>query len=502
MSAALTSSEKSPVRKGRLILAIVLFLLVGLVFAHLAWTNYERRKLLAAIQSYRQAGEPVLPEDFAPSSDDDPDNPVREWRAAAAAVQQLDRTLMDRADWVSVPLADQEDKQIRQVLEPNQSALGHAEAASRMHGMADWKIQFVSPTLSFVLPDLNRQRMLAQMLRRAALDAHFRHDDAEAVERVYQISAQSRAMQRHPSLVAHLVAIGVEALACDTVQVIGPELQIGVTSDAAEHPASPAQIRKLVAEMLDDRPFREGQRLAYRTERMFEVDTVIQFATAKLQLGGTSVFTTNSSSFGTAVSYLLAPRIYADGQLMLDHTTGVLKASQALDWPESQARLKALPNLERKRGVGHYLLSVLMPAFNRAITQDFRYMTEKRLTALLLACRWYAADHGGKFPDKLDDLVPTYIASVPLDPFTSGSPLRYRIHSDPVVYSVGEDGQDDGGSEQPANARVKNDRWQQLDVVTHLLLQPQPAPPFDPQDSNAGPTTAPSTTPATAPGRF
>lgn len=485
--------------KGRVTLGIALLLIVGLILAHVFWTNYERNRLLAAIQRYRDAGEPVLPEDFAPSVGDEPGDPVPEWRAAAAAVHELDRDSMGRADWISVPLTPEEDQRLRQVLEPNQSALAHARAASELHGRADWKIRMVSPSINVLLPDLNKQRELAQMLRRAALDAHFRHDDAEAVERIRQIVAQSHAMQMHPSLVAHLVAIGIEALACDTAKTIGSELQIGGASGAAGHPATPEQVRILIAELLDDRPLREGQVLAYRTERMFEVDTVMQVATSKLSIGGPNVFTTAGNPAREALGYLLAPRFYADGRLMLERTTEVLKAAQAPDWPDSQARLNALPSLEDKRGMGHVMLSVLMPAFNRAIMQDFRCFAEKRMTALLLACRWYGVDHGGDFPQSLDELVPAYLPAVPSDPFTSGSALRYRSGADPVVYSVGENGQDDGGSEQPTNPHVKDNHWEELDVVTHLKLQPHAAPPFDPQDSAPPPTTAPSTAPTTVP---
>jgi hypothetical protein len=48
----------------------------------------------------------------------------------------------------------------------------------------------------------------------------------------------------------------------------------------------------------------------------------------------------------------------------------------------------------------------------------------------------------GRWPDTLNDLVPSYLPKVPLDPF-EGSPLRYRRLDDGVVvYSVGLDGRD------------------------------------------------------------
>lgn len=54
----------------------------------------------------------------------------------------------------------------------------------------------------------------------------------------------------------------------------------------------------------------------------------------------------------------------------------------------------------------------------------------------------------GRLPDKPDELVPAYLAALLTDPF-DGQPLRYKkLAKGYVVYSVGEDGKDDGGDEK------------------------------------------------------
>ena len=64
------------------------------------------------------------------------------------------------------------------------------------------------------------------------------------------------------------------------------------------------------------------------------------------------------------------------------------------------------------------------------------------LTALAL--RAYRLDHH-VYPAALVDLTPAYLLAVPRDPFHDG-PLLYRRHgASYVLYSVGPDGQDDGG---------------------------------------------------------
>ena len=56
----------------------------------------------------------------------------------------------------------------------------------------------------------------------------------------------------------------------------------------------------------------------------------------------------------------------------------------------------------------------------------------------------YHREHG-KWPESFGELSPKYLPSLPADPIT-GKPLHYKIVNDrPIVYSVGIDGDDDGG---------------------------------------------------------
>jgi hypothetical protein len=75
-------------------------------------------------------------------------------------------------------------------------------------------------------------------------------------------------------------------------------------------------------------------------------------------------------------------------------------------------------------------------------------VAHERLLLIELALRCYQSEHGNP-PTTLDQLVPTYLSRVPLDPF-SGQPFRYQPQGSTwIAYSVGADGVDDGG--KPAN---------------------------------------------------
>ncbi|MHC4395083.1 MAG: hypothetical protein ACYS1A_05455 [Planctomycetota bacterium] len=68
-----------------------------------------------------------------------------------------------------------------------------------------------------------------------------------------------------------------------------------------------------------------------------------------------------------------------------------------------------------------------------------------RCTTLAIAIERYRRAHG-QLPGSLDDVVPAYIETVPLDPFTGKKLLYHYDKESYVVYSVGLNRQDDGGS--------------------------------------------------------
>ena len=82
---------------------------------------------------------------------------------------------------------------------------------------------------------------------------------------------------------------------------------------------------------------------------------------------------------------------------------------------------------------------------NHLAWAGWRDQAEMRCTAAALAVERYRLKHG-RWPERLDDLAPTFLKAVPADPF-DGKPLRYR-HDEQgvVVYSVGADRRDDGGA--------------------------------------------------------
>ena len=85
-----------------------------------------------------------------------------------------------------------------------------------------------------------------------------------------------------------------------------------------------------------------------------------------------------------------------------------------------------------------------MPAVRKVQSAYDRAEQLDRNLRVAFAMAAYHADNG-KYPAKLDDLAPKYLAKVPDDVF-SGKALIYKPGENGfLVYSVGVNGQDDGG---------------------------------------------------------
>lgn len=89
------------------------------------------------------------------------------------------------------------------------------------------------------------------------------------------------------------------------------------------------------------------------------------------------------------------------------------------------------------------------PVYRKAWQVTFKNLTLHQLVITAIALKRHELRHG-KPPATLDALVPEFLPSLPLD-FMDGQPLRYRLNHGGsfLLYSVGDDMQDDGGDPVP-----------------------------------------------------
>jgi len=95
------------------------------------------------------------------------------------------------------------------------------------------------------------------------------------------------------------------------------------------------------------------------------------------------------------------------------------------------------------------LSGMLLPGLGAWPKREAEGFTYLRLARTAVAIERFRHAQG-RLPNHLDELASKFIAAVPTDPF-DGQPLRYHLlEKGYVIYSVGADGQDDGGREKPS----------------------------------------------------
>jgi hypothetical protein len=107
-------------------------------------------------------------------------------------------------------------------------------------------------------------------------------------------------------------------------------------------------------------------------------------------------------------------------------------------------RLKAAENLptrvDEAKKRNFILVGLLTPAVSGSFLKEAAALARSRLAGTAIALESFRATHGNKYPSKLGELSPKFLADAPLDPF-DGQPLRYRTDGDGYeLRSVGPEG--------------------------------------------------------------
>jgi hypothetical protein len=118
---------------------------------------------------------------------------------------------------------------------------------------------------------------------------------------------------------------------------------------------------------------------------------------------------------------------------------------------EMQAKFKDLPRIS----------GLLTPDWPKVFGAYQRDAAALRCGSVLLATeRYHKAE--GRWPKQLADLVPQYLSRVPIDPYDK-APLRFHRTKDGfVIYSIGEDEQDNGGNIDNNSTSPGTDRGYRL----------------------------------------
>jgi len=285
----------------------------------------------------------------------------------------------------------------------------------------------------------------------AAIDVHKNGRDDEAIEYVYDALAIGDSVATIPSVVTHLRAIDIYSVSCQPLESILSGIKIGQGPGSV----TAADLHRLLARLMDTTKFDRALKLAIMSERSEKYDAGRQLMNMELPgevIGSTSMAgrylwaLRNDANARWAFDFCVAPQWRIDTARAVDFWNRSLELADIRTSPEFK-RAAAQARHDCDEHVFPRVLSCyLLPAINREFVLHLIALQKRRMAAVAVAVRLHQTDCG-RMPDTLDQLVPKFLAEAPQDLLAEpGTPIRYVNGVDTsLLYSVGENGQDDGG---------------------------------------------------------
>ncbi len=278
-------------------------------------------------------------------------------------------------------------------------------------------------------PHLNKLRQAARLLEIEAIQNVEEQKPQQAVESVVASMGVTRSLNQEPVLISYLVHVACQGLSVASLENVLNRTQL-----------TDEQLGQLVTATAESEDHQILIR-AFVGERCMVSDGFERIHSGKTRM---------SELYNFIGPLILVYR--ATGLLELDEISSLDMMNRYVNTTdlsplESMAAARSISNavasLPRLRFLSRAIVGSFDSVFSRASRGDATFRDAQ--TALAIE-RYRLAN--GRLPDQLSDLIPAFLPAVPADPF-DGKPLRYKkLGKGYVVYSVGDDGVDNGGAEK------------------------------------------------------
>ncbi len=363
---------------------------------------------------------------------------------------------------------------VAEVIAKNEDALGHMTHGIECRRCITPEVTGFDTLLPYIGPWLDMSRILAAKTRHDRLAGRY----VDATETCMTHLAFADLIQRDAEgILNYLVGIAV--------------LDHGLTQarDLARDPGiSSTELKKLSDTLAGLGPFAPGLIRAIKVEYKVVANTIDDLDKGVLKMDDLIPLTGSAPPAmlrGTPIpGYFFHPNrtklafanLYRD---MIDNAQfcygemSLYDVEEMLDLGGRKSTLLTRPN-----AVGRILYALLMPASASHLERKCRAECDVAATRLLVGNHAYRRDTSA-YPKSLSDLVPAYLDAIPDDPY-DGQPFRYDPQKR-IVYSVGKDGLDSGGSSVllsgSASESVQHKRWYSEDVVYEIEEIHKASPP-------------------------
>jgi hypothetical protein len=333
------------------------------------------------------------------------------------------------------------------------------------------RIVYLRNVMNTMLKDQQDVRVAVRLLVFDALQCAEEGDLSAAVTACRAALHAARSIGDEPLFLTQLVRVACVAIACDSLERV-----------LAQGEPDPVELAGLQRLFEQEEAFR-GLRIAVRGERAFQHEMFDALETGDVRMSQFAGNDRTPPSFEERfLGWYIQDNFRAEHPLLLSLLSRRLAE---LDLPSQDQEQAERAFVEEVRALPRdaVLARLLLPTVYQVGEVFRRRDAYLRCMAATLAAERYRRAQGD-WPASLEQLAPLWIAAVPADPY-DGKPLRYRrLEDGVVVYSVGRDREDNGGTLDRADRiRPGTDLGYRLWDVKHRR-QPPAAPPVQPPGAN------------------
>lgn len=325
------------------------------------------------------------------------------------------------------------------------------------------------PLFTILLPQLGSCRQMSRLLKQDLLIAVDRNEADRVVADLTTIHAIAQHVRQPPVMISELVGLAIDHLWRDEVLVI---LHTKPNLFQREH-------LLILRELVRTADHTQDMRDAFETERLAFLDAIQRGYTLnddgdgyltprgyQLSHAGGMWIPSSKPGVGEFAGAMAArvagasrKREIAANEKYLAMWKAMLEDLRPWD-PESwESVIQAIRqiNLAQARAV-HPITSQHTGALDRAVTSTLRAQVQRSTLDLVLALELHHRQTG-QYAASLEELVPVFLESIPIDPL-DGNPIRYKLVDDkPVVYSVGANRADEGGIAAKDATPAQHSAW-------------------------------------------
>ncbi|QDV54948.1 hypothetical protein [Rosistilla oblonga] len=314
-----------------------------------------------------------------------------------------------------------EQAAVQQLLNTYADSMQLMHQATALGGYARFDHDFTQG-IALLLPNVLSLRSGAGLLKLEAHTNAHRGDPAACLQSLEAMFTIGRGVENDPILVSQLVMIALDSMAVQTTVELLPHLQW-----------NDSQLQRL-------------QELTRRTNYLATVRNSI----LGQQVLGRLAFD-NPALMDEEITQLPGLPLFGneDQSLYLELMGDFIEGTQ-VSWAESfraagsaQTKLTEATKSPLNR-IRYMLTTLVFPAIDAVITAGARADSYAKLTDVLIAAQRYKLAKS-EYPKTIEELVPTYLPSVPIDPHDN-APVRYALRDGyPIAWCVGIDMVDDDG---------------------------------------------------------